>query len=75
MTAMTPARFIREQVFGVETQREWAKMLGYRQPTISRYETGQPLSSKAQDRIRRLARKRRIEWDNNWFFEIPEEVA
>ena len=72
----TPARFIRERVFGVKTQDEFAQLLGYQQATISRFETGeQPLSTKAQERIRQLARRKRIEWDNNWFFEVPKSVA
>ena len=75
-TQTSPARFIRECVFGVKTQDEFAQMLGYQQATISRFETGeQPLSTKAQERIRHLARRRRIDWDNNWFFEVPKNVA
>lgn len=73
---LTPARFIRERVFNVETQEEFARLLGYRQATISRFETGeQKLSTKAQERIRKLALKKRLPWDNNWFFEVPKSVA
>lgn len=73
---LTPARFIREHVFGVDTQDAFAALLGYRQATISRFETGeQPLSTKAQERIRQLARRRKVTWDNNWFFEVPKSVA
>ena len=72
---LTPARFIREHVFGLKTQDEFARLLGYQQATISRFETGQPLSTKAQERIRRLARCRQVKWDNNWFFEVPKRVA
>lgn len=68
---MTPARFIREAVFGIQTQREFASLLQYEQATISRFENGVPFSSEAQRRIRTLAQLRKIDWDNNWFFEVP----
>lgn len=72
---MTPARFIRECIFKVPTQEEFAEMLGYKPPNISRFEGGRQISTKAQRRIRELARRKRIEWDNNWFFEVPKRVA
>src|SRR5262245_34764369 len=71
---MTPARYIRERIFGVTSQTEFARLLGYEQPSISRFESGLPLSRSAQERIRRLAAKRRITWDNNWFFEVPRDA-
>lgn len=71
METMTPARFIRVNVFGFDTQTEFARELGYEQPQISRFESGTPFSSEAQSRIRKLALKRGIAWDNNWFFEVP----
>lgn len=70
----TPARYIRKHVFGVKSQAEFAKLLGYEQPSISRFERGLPFSREAQERIRALAAKRRIAWDNNWFFDVPSEV-
>jgi transcriptional regulator with XRE-family HTH domain len=69
--AMTPARFIRKSVFGIQTQEEFASLLDYEQATISRFENGVPFSSEAQRRIRMLAEMRKIDWDNNWFFEVP----
>lgn len=69
---LTPARYIREHIFEVATQWEFAAMLGYEQATISRFETGTcPFSSGAQRKIRDLAAKRGIDWDNNWFFDVP----
>jgi hypothetical protein len=71
-TKKTPARFIRECVFGMPTQKAFGDLLGYPQPVISRFESGvRPLTREAQDRIRSAAKRRRIEWDNNWFFEVP----
>ena len=75
MKTLTPARYIRLHVFGIETQTEFARLLGYEQPQMSRFENGAPFSSEAQSRIRRLATERGIDWDNNWFFEVPENKA
>ena len=72
---ITPAQFIRLKVFAVGTQHEFADMLGYEQAHISRFENGLPISRVAQDRIRELAKARDIEWDNNWFFEVPDHNA
>lgn len=67
-----PARFIRECVFCMPTQKAFADLLGYPQPVISRFESGKArITREAQDRIRAAAKKRRIKWDNNWFFEVP----
>lgn len=71
---MTPARYIREHVFGCLTQIEFAEALGYEQATISRFENGQRLSAEAQERIRVLAATRGVAWDNNWFFDLPADA-
>lgn len=71
----TPAEFIRKKVFGIETQTEFASLMGYSQAHINRLENGYALSREAQDRIRALAKKKGIDWDNNWFFEVPVEAA
>ena len=74
MRAMTPARYIRTQVFHVATQEEFARLLNVEQPTVSRWESGvQPISRQAMDAMRALAVIRRIPWDNNWLFEVPRE--
>jgi transcriptional regulator with XRE-family HTH domain len=67
-----PARYIRERIFGVDTQTEFADLLGYEQATISRFESGRRYSAEAQERIRALARERKIKFDNNLFWEVPE---
>lgn len=72
----TPFRFIREQVFKVPTQDAFAEMLGYTQAQISRLESGsRRISRSTQDRIRDLARKRDVKWQDKWFFEVPADAA
>lgn len=73
-TQKNPAQFIREDVFGFKTQKAFADLLGYPQNTISRFENGtRRLTIEAQTRIRAAAKKRRIKWDNNWFFDVPRD--
>lgn len=67
---MTPARYIRESIFGIPTQHQFAAMLGYSQANISRFESDR-LSREAQERIRDLAKGRGIKWNDSWFFEVP----
>jgi hypothetical protein len=70
---ITPARYIRECVFCVPTQWQFAEMLGYAQTTVSRMETGEMLlGPKAQLRIRELAKKKKLAWNDSWFFEVPK---
>lgn len=76
MSAPTsPGLYIRTKVFGFASQRAFAEALGYEQPTVSRWENGEAFSSEAQRRIRKLASEKKIEWDNNWFFEVPKVAA
>jgi hypothetical protein len=73
---VTPARYIRECVFCVPTQWQFAEMLGYAQATVSRMETGEiQLGPKAQRRIRDLAKQRRVSWNDSWFFEVPKGAS
>lgn len=69
---MSPARYIREHIFGVQTQAEFAELLDYSQANISRIETGaQRPGAEYQERVRSAARRKGLRWDNNWFFEVP----
>lgn len=72
---MTPAMFIRTEVFGFHSQEEFAEALGYTQASISRFESGEAFSSAAQKKIRDLAAARGVAWDNNWFFEAPRKSS
>lgn len=70
----TPAQFIREHVFGVRTQVEFAAMLGCTQATISRAES-EGFSTDMQERVRALAKEKQLPWDSDWLFEVPKEFA
>lgn len=70
-THMTPARFIRERVFGCRSQAEFAERLGYSQAQVCRMETDR-LSRDAMDRIRNIAIGSGMQWDDTWFFEVPD---
>jgi transcriptional regulator with XRE-family HTH domain len=73
-TKKATAQFIREDVFGVKTQKAFGELLGYDQATISRFESGaRRLNVEAQHRIRAAAKKRRINWNDTWFFEAPTD--
>ena len=67
---MNPMRFIRTEVFGADSQEKFAALVGVRQATVSRWETGvhQP-GFRELSRIRRAAETRGIAWDDAWFFD------
>lgn len=72
---MHPLHYVRVHVFEL-TQVEYAKALGVSQQTVSRWDTGKadpPRSSLMK--IRDLARKRKISWDDSWFFVVPNGKA
>lgn len=72
----SPARYIREVVFGISSQEAFACLLGVSQAQVSRWETGvNGMSRRVQTRIRELARERGIAWDDSWFFEPPADKA
>jgi transcriptional regulator with XRE-family HTH domain len=76
MSELSTARYIREHVFGIPTQAEFARLLNYTQATISRIETGEiALGRDYQDRVRALARDRGVRWNDTWFFEVPKRRA
>lgn len=73
MTSKTPAQFIREDVFCIASQKDFGNLLKYSQAQISRLENGtRQLSREAQERIRAAAKRRRIDWNDQWFFEVPQ---
>jgi transcriptional regulator with XRE-family HTH domain len=73
MRDLSTARYIREHVFGIPTQAEFARLLNYTQATISRIETGEIRAGPDfQERVRDAARKRKIKWNDSWFFEVPK---
>lgn len=69
---MRPIERIRRSVFDV-SQTVFGEIAGTTQASISRWEKGgQKPSLDEMARIRAAARARNIEWDDRWFFEIPE---
>jgi transcriptional regulator with XRE-family HTH domain len=69
---MKPLAHIRKIVFCV-TQAEMASIVRVSQGTISRWEAG-IASPDTEDmrRIRAAATRRKLDWDDRWFFEAPE---
>jgi transcriptional regulator with XRE-family HTH domain len=71
---MKPITFIRQHVLKL-TQRCLADVAGTTQATISRWEAGELTpSTEHMERIRDAASRAGVEWDDRWFFEIPEGV-
>jgi transcriptional regulator with XRE-family HTH domain len=76
MSTKTPAQYIREDVFCIASQKDFGNLLRYSQAQVSRLESGaRKLSREAQERIRAAAKRRRIEWDDRWFFEVPAKKS
>lgn len=70
---MTPPEHIRRSVFGL-TQEGMAALIGVSQPTWSRWESDGRIPSEHQDKVRVLGRTRRADWQDAWFFDVPEEA-
>lgn len=71
---MSPIRFIRVHVFRVR-QHEFADIAGVAQASVSRWESGGVPTLTEMQRIRAEARRRRLEWSDSFFFEVPAEFA
>lgn len=66
---MNPVRHLRCKVFRL-TQAEMAALGGIRQATLSRYENGhREVRLSAITKWRAEAKRRRLPWDDRWFFE------
>lgn len=71
---MTPTRHIRVNVLKM-TQQELAARLGTTQATVSRWESDGQFPRDPQRRVREMILKTGKEWDDRWFFEVPEQAA
>lgn len=72
---MNPIHFIRTEIFHAK-QAEFAEIAKVGQATVSRWENG--VCSPSLDEMRNIreeAQRRRIEWDDRWFFTTPQERA
>lgn len=71
---MSSLRHIRKSVLGL-SQAELATIASVSQGTVSKWEAGE-LDPNLDEmaRIRDEARRRGLEWDDSWFFEIPAEA-
>ena len=71
---MSTIRHIRTKVFKVK-QAEFARIAGANQSAVSRWEAENSKFEPGRDEmenIRVAARERGLEWDDRWFFEVPE---
>jgi transcriptional regulator with XRE-family HTH domain len=75
MSQAVPIVHIRQAIFGCDTQAAFAGLIGVTQPTVSRWENGVEPDRAAMARIREAAVDRGIDWDDRWFFEVPQENA
>jgi Predicted transcriptional regulator with C-terminal CBS domains len=69
---MNAVTHIRKNILGA-TQGEIAAIVGVGQTTVSRWERGE--LSPDLDQMRRLRSellRRGVEWDDAWFFDVPE---
>lgn len=73
---MNPMLYIRKHVFGV-IQDEMGEIAGVSQPTVSKWENGEASPDLGElARIRDEAARRRLPWNDQWFFEAPApEIA
>lgn len=68
---MSTLKHIRTNIFKV-TQAEFASLAGVTQASVSRWEKGVAPSLDEMRRIRGAAEDRKIEWDDSFFFVVPE---
>lgn len=74
MRCMNAIRHIRKNVFQV-SQADFAALAGVTQGSVSRWENGVAPSLAEMQAIREAATKRKIAWDDAWFFEAPRAEA
>lgn len=72
---MHPMEHIRRNIL-VLTQADMGDVAGVNQATVSRWENGEAEPDRDEmARIREFARKRKIDWDDGWFFSVPKAKA
>ncbi len=74
MTRKTnPVRYVREIVFKCSTISKFAREIGANRVNASRWETWEHFPYSAMVKIRKLAKKRGLDWDDSYFFEVPSD--
>jgi hypothetical protein len=66
---MNVIRHIRLNLFGMNTQGEFAVAIGVTQATVSRLEAGSEITLTVAKSIRAAAKERGIEWDDALLYE------
>lgn len=67
---MNPMQFIIERVFEM-SQRAFSREIGVAQPTVHGWVDKGYCHYEHQVKIRGLAKKRGLPWDDKWFFTVP----
>lgn len=72
---MNTISHIRKNVLKL-TQADLAAVVGTNQATVSRWEKGELYPDLSQmNAIRDEVRRKRVKWDDRWFFEAPKAVS
>lgn len=71
---MNPVLHIRRQVFGCETQKAFADLVGTSQASVSRWELWGRIPGHKQPVIKEAAAKSGLPWDDRWFFTAPKRT-
>lgn len=71
---MNPVLFIRKHILQL-TQVELADTLDYKQASVSRWEAQGYFPADVQPKVRALCLEACPDWQDSWFFEVPDEVV
>ena len=68
-----PVRYVRLAVFRCSTISDFAREIGANRVNASRWESWGHFPYSAMLKIRKLAKKRGLNWDDSYFFEVPND--
>ncbi len=68
---MNPVTYIRRTVFKL-SQEAFGALFGTTQATVSRWEKAGLIPSDVQPKVRKAAQDLGINWNDSWFFAVPE---
>lgn len=72
---MSQIKYIRENVFKMKRQQDFADAIGVDQSAVSRWENGGSPSLEAMTAIREAAKARKIRWNDSLFFSPSKPVG